>query len=342
MSMLTIDGSRGEGGGQILRSALSLSLVTGTPVRIHGIRAGRARPGLMRQHLTSVRAAAEVGRAEVSGAEIGSREVVFRPRAVEPGTYRFNVGSAGSTTLVLQTVLPALATASGPSEVTLEGGTHNPTAPPFDFLERAFLPLLGRMGPRVTARLEACGFYPAGGGRLRVSVAPAPLSRLDLPERGEIRSRLAVAMVANLPGAIARRELDAAAGVLGWDPSCFRVEVIKGAPGPGNVVTIAVESEHVTEVFTGFGEKGVRAEVVAERAATEARAYLDAGVPVGEHLADQLLLPMALAGGGSFRTGAPSSHLRTQIELLEQMLGAKTVIAERGGGAFEIEVRGAR
>ena len=341
MTMFTIDGSRGEGGGQILRSALSLALVTGTPVRIHGIRAGRARPGLMRQHLTAVRAAAEVGHAEVSGAEIGSREVVFRPGAVTPGAYRFNVGSAGSTTLVLQTVLPALATASGPSELTLEGGTHNPMAPPFDFLERAFLPLLGRMGPRVTAHLEASGFYPAGGGRLRVTVAPAPLTRLDLPERGEIRSRRVVAMVANLPGAIARRELDAAAAVLGWDPSCFRIEVIKGAPGPGNVVTIAVESEHVTEVFTGFGEKGVRAEVVAGRAATEARAYLDAGLPVGEHLADQLLLPMALAGGGSFRTGAPSSHTRTQIELLEQMLGARTIVTERDG-TFEIEVRGAR
>jgi RNA 3'-terminal phosphate cyclase (ATP) len=341
MTMFTIDGSRGEGGGQILRSALSLSLVTGTPVRIHGIRAGRARPGLMRQHLTAVRAAAEVGRAEVSGAEIGSREVVFRPRAVEPGTYRFNVGSAGSTTLVLQTVLPALATASGPSELTLEGGTHNPMAPPFDFLEQAFLPLLGRMGPRVTAHLDACGFYPAGGGRLRVSVAPAPLTRLELPARGEIRGRLVVAMVANLPGAIARRELDAAAAVLGWDPSCLRIQVIKGAPGPGNVVTIRVESEHVTEVFIGFGEKGVRAETVAERAATEARAYLDAGVPVGEHLADQLLLPMALAGGGSFRTVAPSSHTRTQIELLEQMLGARTTVTERDG-AFDVEVRAAR
>jgi RNA 3'-terminal phosphate cyclase (ATP) len=341
MTMFTIDGSRGEGGGQILRSALSLALVTGTPVRIHGIRAGRARPGLMRQHLTAVRAAAEVGRAEVSGAEIGSREVVFRPRAVEPGAYRFNVGSAGSTTLVLQTVLPALATASGPSELTLEGGTHNPMAPPFDFLERAFLPLLGRMGPRVTAHLEASGFYPAGGGRLRVSVAPAPLTRLELPERGELRSRAVVAMVANLPGAIARRELDAAAAVLGWDASCLRIQVVKGAPGPGNVVTILVESEHVTEVFTGFGEKGVRAEVVAERAAKEARAYLDAGVPVGEHLADQLLLPMALGGGGAFRTGAPSSHTRTQIELLEQMLGARTTVTERAG-AFDVEVRAAR
>src|SRR4051794_32570660 len=132
--MITIDGSAGEGGGQILRTSLALSLCSGAPVRFTKIRQGRARPGLMRQHLTAVRAAAEIGRAEVSGAEIGARELTFRPRAITPGAYRFNVGSAGSTTLVLQTVLPALLAASGPSELVLEGGTHNPGAPPFDFL----------------------------------------------------------------------------------------------------------------------------------------------------------------------------------------------------------------
>jgi len=341
--MLIIDGSTGEGGGQILRSSLALSLVTGEPVKIHSIRAKRSRPGLMRQHLTAVKAAAEVGRAEVSGAAIGSREIVFRPRGkAEPGSYAFDVGSAGSTTLVLQTVLPALITAAGPSDVTLAGGTHNPMAPPFDFLDKAFLPLLARMGPRVAARLFAPGFYPAGGGRMRVQVEPAPLARLDLPERGAVAERLAVAQVANLPAAIARRELDTAQAALGWEASCFRLETLKGSPGPGNVITIVVRCAHVTEVFTGFGEKGVRAEDVAARAAGEARAWLDAGVPVGEHLADQLLLPMALAGGGSFRTVALSSHARTQIDLLERVLGARTEVTDLGGGAFAVEVRGAR
>jgi RNA 3'-terminal phosphate cyclase (ATP) len=340
--MLIIDGSTGEGGGQILRSSLALSLVTGEPVKIHSIRAKRARPGLMRQHLTAVKAAAEVGRAEVTGAAIGSREIVFRPREVEPGSYTFDVGSAGSTTLVLQTVLPALITAGGPSDIGLAGGTHNPMAPPFDFLDKAFLPLLARMGPRVTARLFAPGFYPAGGGRLRVQIEPAKLARLDLPERGAVAERLAVAAVANLPAAIARRELDAAQAVLGWEASCFRMETLKGSPGPGNVITIAVRCAHVTEVFTGFGEKGVRAEDVAGRAAGEAKAWLDAGVPVGEHLADQLLLPMALAGGGSFRTVALSSHTRTQIELLERVLGTRIEVADAGGGAFAVEVHGAR
>jgi RNA 3'-terminal phosphate cyclase (ATP) len=216
-------------------------------------------------------------------------------------------------------------------------------APPFDFLDRAFLPLVGRMGPRVTVELQAYGFYPVGTGRLHVSIEPAPISRLgrlDLPERGEIKRRLAVGIVADLSPGIARRELLAAQAVLGWEASCYRIETVK-AHCPGNVITLTVESEHVTEVFTGFGEKGLRAEVVGRDAALEAKAYLDAGAAVGAHLADQLLLPMALAGGGSFRTVAPSSHARTQMALLERLLGAKTTVEDAGGGAFVVEVRGA-
>lgn len=336
--MLTIDGSAGEGGGQILRTSLALSLVTRTPVRVTRIRAGRAKPGLMRQHLTAVQAAAKVGNADVSGAELHSKEVTFRPGEVTPGEHRFAIGTAGSATLVLQTVLPALLSASGPSRLVLEGGTHNPMAPPFDFLERAYLPLLGRMGPEVTATLERRGFYPAGGGRVRVEIAPAPLRRLDLLERGEIKERRLVATVVNLPGAIAAREIEAAAAVLGWDERCYRQESLKGEPGPGNVVTADVVSEHLTEVFTGFGEKGVRAEAVGERVAHEVVAYLRAGVPVGEHLADQLLLPMALAGGGSFRTIAPSSHTRTHAALIEQILGLRVQLEELGGDAWHVEV----
>jgi RNA 3'-terminal phosphate cyclase (ATP) len=336
--MITILGSEGEGGGQILRSSLSISLCTGTPVRITEIRARRERPGLMRQHLTALRAATEVGRAEVSGAEVGSREVVFRPRGIVPGEYAFNVGSAGSTTLVLQTVLPALLSASGPSSLLLEGGTHNPLAPTFESIDRAFLPLVARMGPKVSATLEAHGFYPAGGGRLRVHVDPAPLGSLDLPERGEVRSLSMIAVVANLPGAIARRENEAAAAVLGWPPERFRIEQVKGSPGPGNVVHVVIESDHVTEVFSGFGAKGVRAEEVGERVAARARAYLDAGVPVGEYLADQLVLPMALGGGGAFRTGSPSSHTRTQIDLVARLTGARIRVTPASDGAHEITV----
>jgi RNA 3'-terminal phosphate cyclase (ATP) len=293
----------------------------------------------MRQHLTAVRAAAEIGHAEVTGAELGSKEIVFTPGEVSPGDYTFEIGTAGSTTLVLQTVLPALLCAKERSTIALVGGTDNPMAPPFEFLARAFLPLLARLGPVVTAEIEARGFYPAGGGRFRVTVDPEPsLGRLDLLERGAVLKKSVVATIANLPRAIAQRELDAANEVLGWDRENLRIDALKGAPGPGNVVSIVIESEHVTEVVTSFGEKGRPAEMVGASAAREALAYLEVGVPVGEHLADQLLLPMALAGGGSFRTVTPSSHTTTHLRLLEQILGVRSRVEPLGKGAWEIEV----
>jgi RNA 3'-terminal phosphate cyclase (ATP) len=256
--MLMIDGSFGEGGGQILRTALSLSLVTGKPFRIENIRAGRKNPGLLRQHLTAVNAAAEISQAEVTGAAIGSGELTFAPGSVMSGNYAFAVGTAGSTTLVLQTVLPALLIATGRSRLILEGGTHNPFAPPFDFLDRAFLPLVNRMGPRATAELERPGFYPAGGGRMSVTIEPArDLNRLDLPARGEVLARRAKAVVANLPISIAERELKVIARKMSWPRESMKAESVERSPGPGNVVTIEIECEHLTEVFTGFGERGV-------------------------------------------------------------------------------------
>ncbi|HZL36037.1 MAG TPA: RNA 3'-terminal phosphate cyclase [Tepidisphaeraceae bacterium] len=199
--LILIDGSQGEGGGQILRSALALSMLTGKPFRIENIRANRNKPGLMRQHLTAVNAAAAVCSANVSGAAIGSRELAFEPGAVRAGEYTFSVGSAGSTTLVLQTVLPPLLVAAGRSTLALEGGTHNIHAPPVDFLEYAFLPLVNRMGPRVSVTLERAGFYPAGGGRILAAIEPAEkLSPISILERGEIHHRMAKAICAGLPG----------------------------------------------------------------------------------------------------------------------------------------------
>lgn len=339
MAMLEIDGAHGEGGGQILRSSLALSLVTGKPFRIVNIRAGRKRPGLMRQHLTAVHASVEVGQARVTGAELGSRDLTFQPGAVRSGEYRFSVGTAGSGTLVLQTVFPALALAKGRSTVTVEGGTHNPMAPPFDFLARAFLPLVERMGPRCTAVLERPGFYPAGGGRFRVAIEPAStFERLVLLERGEIRSRRATAVVALLARSIAERELKQIRDRLNWDPSTLHIESVANAVGPGNVVSVEIESEHVTELFTGFGERGVSAERVGMGVANEAADYLAAGVPVGRHLADQLLLPMALGNGGVFRTMKPSGHTRTHVELLRAFLGAEIQVREAGERAWEVDV----
>jgi RNA 3'-terminal phosphate cyclase (ATP) len=338
-TMLTIDGSEGEGGGQILRTSLALALVTRTPVRVTHIRKRRSKPGLLRQHLAAVRAAAKVGAAEVSGAELLSTEVILRPSGIAAGEHRFPIGSAGSTTLVLQTVLPALLLAGAPSTLVLEGGTHNPHAPPFPHLARAFLPLLGRMGPHVAARLERAGFYPAGGGRLVVEVTPAPsLAPLDLLDRGAVRRVSGTATIANLPASIALREMEVARAVLGGEEDAYRPDVLRDVAGPGNVVAVTAESEHVTEVFTAFGERGVRAEVIGERAAHEAKAYLDAGVPVGEHLADQLLLPLALAGRGSFRTVTPSSHTTTQAALLRRILGVKIRIEQESELVYRVDV----
>jgi RNA 3'-terminal phosphate cyclase (ATP) len=336
---IEIDGSRGEGGGQVLRSSLALSLLTGTPFRITNIRAGRKKPGIMRQHLTAVTAAAEVGNAEVRGSALGSRELFFTPQSVTPGTYHFAVGTAGSCSLVLQTVLPALLTASGSSELVLEGGTHNPYAPPFDFLARSFLPLVNRMGPRVTAVLDQPGFFPAGGGRFRVAIEPArELSRVDVLERGRIKGRRGRALVAHLPRHIAEREIKVLRDKLSWDRGCFQVEEVEESRGPGNVLIVEIESEEVTEVFTGFGERGVRAEQVAARTAKAVREYLKSEAPVGPYLADQLLIPMALAGGGRFLTMAPTLHTRTNAEVVEIFLGATMAVAERGDGVWDVAI----
>jgi RNA 3'-terminal phosphate cyclase (ATP) len=236
--MIRIDGSFGEGGGQILRTSLALSLVTGQPFRSEKIRAGRKTPGLLRQPLTAVNAAARIGQAEVEGTSIGSQQLTFTPGKVAAGEYAFAVGTAGSTTLVLQTVLPALllaASSGGPSRLTLEGGTHNPFAPPFDFLARAFLPLLNRLGPRVEATLERYGFYPAGGGKLTVTIEPAArLTRLELPERGEVTERRARAVVGNLPLRIAERELKIIRRKMSWKDEWLRAEAVENSPGPGN------------------------------------------------------------------------------------------------------------
>jgi RNA 3'-terminal phosphate cyclase (ATP) len=319
--MLVLDGSAGEGGGQILRTALGLSLVTGTPFRLENIRAGREHPGLKRQHLTAVEAAARVGAARVDGARLHSRQVDFIPGDVSGGDYGFDVKTAGSATLVLQAVLPALLLAAAPSRLVLSGGTHNPFAPPFDFLVHVFLPWLRRMGAPVEAQLVRPGFFPAGGGELRVDVQPVErLSPVEAMERGRVVMRRATALVANLPLAIAERELRVVARELGWRKK-ERVAVERNdAAGPGNVLTLHVETPHASEVVTGFGERGLPAERVAKRATRGMKRYLAADVPVGVHLADQLLVPLALAGGGAFRTLPLSSHARTNAALIERFL----------------------
>ncbi|MBI3652591.1 MAG: RNA 3'-terminal phosphate cyclase [Acidobacteria bacterium] len=337
--MMVIDGSFGEGGGQILRTSLSLALLTGTAFRLEKIRAKRKNPGLLRQHLTAVEAAVAVGHAEVSGATIGSPELSFKPNAIRGGNYRFAVGSAGSVTLVLQTVLPALLLADQPSTLVLEGGTHNPFAPPYDYVAQVFLPLLERMGATVSLQLERYGFYPAGGGKFAVTIEPcAQLKRLDLMKRGKLLSQSARAIVANLPRHIGERELQTVRRKMAWQDAALEVEETRNANGAGNVLMIELAYEKVTEIFTAFGEKNVRAEVVAERAAKEAREYLQTEAPVGEHLADQLLLPMAMGEGGSLVTVKPSLHTTTNIAVIKKFLEVEIIAEEMAGQMWRIDV----
>lgn len=334
----------GEGGGQVLRSALSLSLVTGRPFRISRIRARRDRPGLRRQHLAAVRAAAAVGSAEVEGAELDSRTLVFRPRAPTAGTYEASTDGAGSTTLVFETLFPALLAADGPSRLRLDGGTHNPFAPPFEFLDAALLPLIRRAGYPVDVELERHGFYPAGGGRLRARVEPSDTSApLTLHERGAERSRRVRAVVSALPRHIAEREASIVHAMLGLRPDAMEVVEIpeEEAAGPGNAVMILVEHENVTEVFTGFGEKGVPAEEVAAKAAREAGAHLESGVPVGPRLADQLLVPLAAGPGGEFDCAEPTAHTRTAARVVARFLGTEVEMAEIETDRWRVGVPGA-
>jgi RNA 3'-terminal phosphate cyclase (ATP) len=338
-TMIRIDGSAGEGGGQILRSSLSLSLVTGTPFRIENIRAKRERSGLLRQHLTGVLAAAEVGQAHVEGANLGSKDLTFTPGTTRAGNHRFSVGTAGSATLVFQTILPALMTASTASEITIEGGTHNQQAPPFDFLQKTFLPILNRMGPSVEVHLERYGFYPAGGGRFTAVIQPcAKLAPIELVERGDVFGRAVTAIVANLPRKIAQREVSTAIHLLNWDESCAEIIETKNSAGPGNIVQVSLASPAVEEVFSGFGRLATSSEAVASEAARAARKYLASRAVASEHLADQLLLPFALAGGGVFSAERLNSHARTNMQVICNFLPVEFVTMEDMGRVL-VEVK---
>lgn len=320
MDMLVVDGSMGEGGGQILRTTLALSLVTGRAARIENIRAARPKPGLLRQHLAAVRAAEAIG-AEIEGAAIGAREIVVRPGEIRSGEHRIAIGSAGSTSLVAQTILPPLLVADGPSRLVIEGGTHNPFAPTFDFLDRVFLPRLRQMGADVSATLGRYGFFPAGGGEITLEVRPKGQPRaVELLERGPIESIQATALIANLPVSIAERELAVLRKRLELEDPDLRIHEDPRSPGPGNVVFVEARFEGGAEICTGFAERRVRAEKVAGRAAEELRRFIAADAPVGVRLADQLMIPMAMAGKGMMRTLPLSKHGETNLEVIRRFL----------------------
>jgi len=339
-SSITLDGSQGEGGGQILRTALALSVVTGRPFRIHHIRSGRPKPGLMRQHLACVEAAARIGSAQIEGAALGSQELTFAPGTPVPGQHTFRIAGAGSTMLLMQAVLPPLLLADKPSELILEGGTHNPFAPPFPFIDRAFLPLVRRIGFDVEAALEIPGFHPNGGGRCRVSIRPAhPLSVLNLETPVSEPKLSALACLAGLPRIIAERELASVQQRLPLSADRCTIENHPKTLGPGNSLHVIAETDGFANVFTGFGAPRVRSEEVAESAVAAAETFLSHDAAVDEHLADQLLLPLVLGRGGRFITTEPSNHTRTNIEVIHQFLPSRIHIEPAGPALWCITIQ---
>lgn len=325
--MIDIDGAAGEGGGQILRTSLALSMCTGQAFTLRRIRARRPKPGLMRQHLTCVNAAAEVCAAQVQGAELSSQTLRFVPGEVRAGRYQFNVGTAGSCTLVLQTVWPALMLAHERSELRLGGGTHNPMAPPFHFLARSYAPLMSRLGAASELQLRRLGFYPAGGGEIEVTLHPvgSALKPFDLTERGPRREAYAECLTPALHRSVAQRELAYLGQAMGWDGEQLRTPVARQNEGPGNALMATLVHEQLTEVFTQFGEKGVSADQVARGLVDELRAYLQCSAALGPYLADQWVLPLSLAvwrtqTAACYTATELSEHARTNFEVIQQFL----------------------
>ncbi|MFN8391947.1 MAG: RNA 3'-terminal phosphate cyclase [Bdellovibrionota bacterium] len=334
--MIHINGSTGEGGGQILRSALTLSVLSGKPFEIERIRANRSKPGLMRQHLAAVKAAQAICEAKVAGDDVGSSELRFEPRKVRPGDYEFAIGTAGSAMLVFQTVLLPLLCAESASKVRIQGGTHNPFAPPFDYVEQCFVPLLRKMGASLSLELVRPGFYPAGGGDFIATIQPSVLRPIEICGPQTITRRVARAVVAGLPWHIAQRELTCIQDSLKFHEDEIHGVELDARFGPGNVLTVALHGDEVTEVFSNFGEKSKTAEDVADELCREVEEYLGSGCPVGSHTADQLLLPLAVAGGGRFRTMKPSRHTVTNMQVIELFLDVEASWAELSPDVCEI------
>ena len=336
--LLTIDGTQGEGGGQVLRTSLALSAITGRPIEIDGVRGGRAKPGLKRQHLTGLLAAAEICGAEVTGAELNSQHVTFAPGLIRAGDYRFAIGTAGATALVVQTVLPILAHADGDSTVSVTGGTHAISAPTADYLREVFLPLWREMGLHAELDIVRYGFFPAGGGEVVLRVSPWTARKaLSLTKRGAAQAMGVRVLHANLPDNIARREIKALQRHLGVEDSRAEIVYVE-AHGPGNTMIVTLAGEHVTAQFTEHGRHGQKAETLAKRLADEVRNHLVSEAPVDEHLADQLLLPMALGAGGTFVCSELSLHTRTNMDVIRAFGVAEFHVEQEARKRWRVEV----
>lgn len=341
--MIHIDADQGEGGGQVLRTALALSAVRGVPVRLHGIRARRATPGLQAQHLTAVTALARICDAEVDGAVLGSREVTFAPGAARPGEYHFDIGTAGSTTLVLQALLPPLAMADGPSRVTLTGGTHVPWSPPADYLREILFPRFVEMGLRVRLEVGRWGLHPRGGGRITVAVAGnAALSPLALVFRSGRAAISGLSAVAGLPRDVAERQRAQAARRLeeaGY-PAAIEVREVP-ASDRGSFMFLAVRDEGGGGGFSGLGGNGASPEQIVSAAVDPLMDFLKSDAACDPYLADQLVAPLALAPGTSrLTTSRVTSHLVTTVALAQQILGCPAQIRGEVGSPGSVTLEG--
>ncbi len=327
--MIRVDGTMGEGGGQVLRSTLSLSLLTGKAVRLTRIRAGRERPGLGFQHRMAVEAAARIGGARVEGVRVGSQELGFEPGPVVPGEYHFDIGTAGSVGLVLQTVLLPLALAQRASTVTVTGGTHVPSSPCFHYLDWHWRILMARLGVDFQLEMPFAGFYPPGGGELRARIPGAcnvvPAAWVD---RGHLLRVRGLSAVALLPEGIAERQCNRALkGLRHLDcPVEITVESMP-ARSPGTVLALLAEFEHTQACFFALGARGKRAERVADEAVQDLVAFLATGAAVDRWAADQLLLPLAFASGASvLRTAEVTRHLLTQAQLIPMFVPVRITV----------------
>lgn len=335
---IQIDGSQGEGGGQILRTALALAMITGQAFELTNIRAGRKKPGLMRQHLVCVQASQQISQAYVEGAELHSQRLYFAPQHVQSGKYQFQIGSAGSTTLVLQTLLPALLLQNQASELTISGGTHNPLAPTADFIEQCFLPVLSKLGIESEFKLNKAGFFPIGAGEIQIKIQPwQHQNKLCLLECGDVQSIEAFAAVLNLPeqAQIAQRELATLSKKLQLDiQQQFHLKGIS----QGNTLYVKVKREHHSQLFSTLGEMRKSAEQVAKHLADQVQQYLDAHAAVDEYLADQLLLPLALGQGGEFTAQCISEHTRTQASMIKKFIDCEIEFIELNPNLFQVNV----
>lgn len=336
--MLEIDGSYGEGGGQLLRLAVALSAITGIGVRITNIRARRDKPGLAAQHFAGVLAVGKLCGARIEGLTLRSQEIMFEPTTLRGGGYRFDVGTAGSITLVLQALLPVMLATHVSCQVNIIGGTDIRQAPAADYLGQVLIRLIERLGARVTMRVLRRGYYPRGGGEIELAVKPATLTATVFEATGQRKAIRGVAHVTNLPEHIALRMKQAALNRLGayGTHASIETQVLgrEAAFGPGGAIVCWLESEYTVLGAARVAERGVSAETLGEAVGEELATDIAAGAALDTHAADQMLVYLALVGSGSFSTRSISLHAHTAMWLIEQFLPVTFEVVESEGLAY--------